>query len=281
MKIVITGAGGLVGGRVLDLMAEHDVWAITRTAHRPERDRVRWLTADLAADRLPDELPDHAEAVIHLAQSPHYRDFPDQALDVFNVNVGSTARLLDWSRRAGVKHFILASSGGVGAVTAQNFYLASRQGAELLAAGYQNVFDVLVLRFFFVYGPGQDVGMLVPRLIESVAAGRPIPLASPHGTSLNPVHVDDAAHAVIRAVETRAGGTIDIAGPGTVTIREMAETVAARLHRTASFTLDATRRADRLIGDIARMSEVLRAPRVHFADGLGDMLPPGRREGRS
>ena len=95
----------------------------------------------------------------------------------------------------------------------------------MLAAGYQNVFELLVLRFFFAYGPGQDAGMLVPRLVESIAAGRPISLVAPHGTRLNPVHVDDAARAVIRAVETRATGTIDIAGPGIVTIREMADAI--------------------------------------------------------
>ena len=54
---VITGAGGLVGGRVLDLLEGHDVWAITRSANRPACDRVRWLTADLAADRLPEICP--------------------------------------------------------------------------------------------------------------------------------------------------------------------------------------------------------------------------------
>ena len=50
---------------------------------------------------------------MHLAQSPRYRDFPEGALDVFEVNVGSTQRLLDWACRQGVKRFIYASSGGV------------------------------------------------------------------------------------------------------------------------------------------------------------------------
>src|SRR5687767_3119548 len=98
MHVVITGAGGLVGSRLLDLLAgQHEVCAITRSADRADRHGVHWLRADLAADSLPPGLPTRADAVIHLAQSPHYRDFPEGALDVFNVNVASTARLLDWS----------------------------------------------------------------------------------------------------------------------------------------------------------------------------------------
>lgn len=279
MRLVITGAGGLVGSRLLDVLAgQHEVWAITRSANRAERAGVRWLTGDLAADAVPEGLPTRADAVVHLAQSPHYRDFPDRALDVFNVNVASTARLLDWSRRANVRHFVLASSGGVGAATPHNFYLASRRSAELIAASYAAAFDVLILRFFFVYGRGQQSGMLVPRLIESVASGQPIVIAGQDGTQLNPVHVDDAARAIVRALETAATGTIDIAGPETLTIRALADRIAERLHGAAAFTVDATRQPDRIVGDITRMSE-LHAPRIVFADGVTEML--GSRTGEA
>jgi nucleoside-diphosphate-sugar epimerase len=281
MHLVITGAGGLVGGRLLDLLTgQHEVFAITRSANRAERAGVRWLTADLGANSLPAGLPARADAVIHLAQSPHYREFPDRALDVFNVNVASTARLLDWSRRAGVRHFVLASSGGVGAATPHNFYLSSRRSAELIASSYAAAFDVLTLRFYFVYGRGQQPGMLVPRLIESVASGQPIVVAGGNGTELNPVHVDDAARAIVRAIETSATGVIDIAGPQTLTIRSMADSIAAGLHRTVAFTVDTTRVPERIVGDITRMSE-LHAPRIAFAQGIAEMIGSGTGEVRA
>ena len=92
---------------------------------------------------------------------------------------------------------------------------------------------------------------------------------------MNPVYVDDAAGAVVRAVETRASGTIDIAGPGIVTIREMAGIIGSRLNRAPSFSIDADRTADQLVGDVTRMTELLHGPRVPFADGIGGVLASG------
>ena len=275
MRVVVTGGTGLIGRRLIEaLRADHDIWSITRAEKHKAGGRLVEIAGDLATDRLPPGLPDRADVVIHLAQSPHYRDFPGQALDVFNVNVASTVRLLDWAHRAGARHFLLASSGGVGAATPQNFYLATRRSAELIAAGYGELIDVLVLRFFFVYGPGQASGMLVPRLIDAIHAGRPVSLAGADGARLNPVHVDDAARAVKRAIETRATGTIDIAGPRTLSIREMAETIASRLGRAATFVTEKARSADVLIGDTTRMRESLHAPRIDFTDGVSDLLGP-------
>ena len=179
---------------MVTLSASHEVWAVARKPLSPSpHPSITWLQWDLNHPALPPELPAAADVVVHLAQSEHYRDFPAQAMDVFNVNVASTAMLLDWSRRAGVSQFILASSGGVGgAQRSHSYYLASKQSAESLSAGYAALFQVLVTRFFFVYGSGQKRGMLVPRLIDAVQSGDRIPLDGADGPRLNPVHVDDA-----------------------------------------------------------------------------------------
>jgi UDP-glucose 4-epimerase len=277
MKIVITGATGLIGNRVLELVEErHEVWAITRGPAKSGASRVHWLTGDLAADRLPEGLPDHADVVLHLAQSPHYRDFPNQAPDVFNVNTGSTARLLEWSRRSGVSHFVLASSGGVGA-RSKNFYLATKAAAEELSAAYQPFFGVLALRFFFVYGQRQKPWMLIPRLIASIESGTPIAIAGTDGTRLNPVHVDDAAEAVVRAIEARVTGVMNVAGPEVLTIRRIGEVLAQELGRDASFASDATATPEDVVGDIADLSSRLGAPRWRLADRVTELIDARRR----
>ena len=282
MKIVITGATGLVGRTLIPLLADHhEIWAITRghSGAQVEAPNVHWITADLGAPALPRDLPATADAVVHLAQSPHYRDFPAQALDIFNVNVASTARLLDWSRPAGVRQFILASSGAVGSAAPASYYIASRRSAELLAANYASCFGVLVVRFFFVYGHGQTSSMLVPRLIETIRSDGSVSLAGHDGPRLNPVHVDDAARAVARAVDLGTTGQIDVAGPEALTVRAMSDCIAARVGRTPRFAIDASQQPQDLLGDTARMSVLLGAPRLSFADGVDRLVSALEKDG--
>ena len=269
----MTGSSGLIGSRLTPELAQrgHQVWAVSRSVGSP-MPGVQPVDADLSLPSVPAGLPDSADVVVHLAQSAHYQEFPQRALDVFEVNVGSTARLLDWSRRAGVRQFILASSGGLGAATASpSFYLASKHAAELFANAYRAHFEVLILRFFFVYGRGQKPWMLVPRLIQSIRSGEPVRLAGVDGPQLNPVHVADAVRALTAAIVGRIGGCIDVAGPEVLTVRRMSETIAAQLGTAATFMSDDGAPPD-LLGDISRMTESLAGPRCSFAEGVEEML---------
>jgi UDP-glucose 4-epimerase len=279
MNVVITGSSGLIGSGLSAELARrgHQVWAISRTpvSGLPG---VHPVVADLSVASLPAGLPDTADVVVHLAQSARHREFPAHAMDVFHVNVASTAALLDWSRRVGVRQFILASSGNVGGGhRVPSYYRASKQSAELLAASYASVFQVLATRFFFVYGRGQKRGMLVPRLVDSVQTDGRIPLAGCNGPRLNPVHVDDAVSAVARAIDVNATGVIDIAGPEVLTVRAMAETIAQHMGRTAHFDFDASATAEDLVGDITDMSTRLVAPRRVFAEGVAELIPSSLR----
>src|SRR5205814_2290751 len=73
---------------------------------------VRWHTVDLSQ---PDTavLPRQTDAVVYLAQSEHFRDFPRRAHDIFSVNVLGVQSLLEYAKTAGCRTFVLASSGGV------------------------------------------------------------------------------------------------------------------------------------------------------------------------
>src|SRR5688572_3473026 len=165
--ILLTGATGLIGSRVAPALARrHAVTAMVRRLSPKADPRIRWLPSDLGAPFLPDAMPGGADTIVHLAQSAHFRDFPERARDIYEVNVGSTARLLEWGRRTGVKRFIHASSGGlyghgdqrfreddaVRVTEPLGFYLASKHSAELLVEAYGSLFTVVILRFFFVYG---------------------------------------------------------------------------------------------------------------------------------
>ena len=211
MRVLVTGAAGLIGRHLIEaLRTHHEVHALHRPGSPGEGSGARWIATDLTDRIFLDALPIGVDGVIHLAQSRRFRDFPEGARDVFGVNVESTAALLDWSVRTGVRRFVLASSGGiygygrdpfteehpVGSAGPLGHYLASKHCAELLSESYADHMTVTILRFFFVYGPGQRPDMFIPRLVGSIAEGRPIMLGGEDGLCTNPVHVTDAVSAI-------------------------------------------------------------------------------------
>jgi len=64
------------------------------------------VVVDLSSDWKIRELPTNIDVINHLAQSDKFRDFPAGAPDIFQVNINSTAMLLDYVQKSGVKIFI-------------------------------------------------------------------------------------------------------------------------------------------------------------------------------
>jgi UDP-glucose 4-epimerase len=273
MNILLTGAGGLIGRHLLMSAQGPDrIWALSRSA-TAQPGTAQAIVADLADPSFVDRLPRSIDTVVHLAQSSAYRDFPDGAVDVFDVNVGSTARLLDWGRRIGIERFVLASAGGAGRATDTPlaYYLASKRSAELLAGGYRSCFDVVTLRFHFVYGRGQRPAMLMPRLIDSVRSGRAISLSGADGIRITPTHVSDAVTAVMGAVRVSGSHAIDVGGPEVLSIRAIASTIGRKLGIPPVFHPD-DRPADDVIADLSAMRALLGAPGRTLDAGMDDVL---------
>src|SRR5262249_10217802 len=119
---------------------------------------------------------------------------------------------------------------------ALGFYLGSKLCAEIQLQDYRSFFKTgAILRPFFVYGPGQKADMLVARLIESVRHSRPVQLHGSNGLRLNPVFVEDAAAAFAAALDLTGWHVINIAGPNTLTLREICEKIGSILNRKPIF----------------------------------------------
>jgi UDP-glucose 4-epimerase len=282
---VVTGASGLIGTHLLPRLARtHDVVAVSRRA-MPPQPGVTHLTCDLADPSFRSRLPRRADALVHLAQSLRFREFPDGADDMLAINVAATQRLLHWSLEAGVAHATIASSGSVYAPGPKalyeddhlrpfagcDFYSATRIAGEALAHAYRSKLPVTVLRFFFVYGAGQERHMLLPRLVDRVRSGTPVFLDGPVGMLFKPTHASDAASGILASVARAPGTTINVCGPESLSLRTVCERIAHRLKVTPEFEVRDTPAADFIACD-ARMRDALGPATVTFDDGLPTIL---------
>jgi nucleoside-diphosphate-sugar epimerase len=278
----MTGASGLLGRHVVPLLRDqNEIFAVGRTAIL---DTETMPPIDIATDWSTNFLPKRIDTVIHLAQSARYRDFPEGANEVFAVNLASTARLLDYARRAGAQRFLLASTGGIyrssstpisenseilGAAEV-NQYFATKLSAEMLAGSYRGIMDVHVMRIFFMYGLDQQPGMFLPALIRRISLGESVQLNGSNGIRINPIHAKDAARAV--AALTKSGGpkTLNVAGSQAVSMRDISEEIGRLLSTKPSF--DQIGDSKDLVAGIEAMTQLIGGTETTLTEGIGELV---------
>lgn len=286
MKVLVTGANGLLGKELVTLLAkEHDVHGLVRSDHGDWVSGVSYICTDLAQPLTMDLLPAEIDAVVHLAQSSKFREFPSGAEDTFEVNVSSTFALLEYCRIAGGRKFVLASTGGVyeghdtpipeaGALVPPSqigFYFASKLSAEMLSSTYRQLFDVTVLRFFFMFGPRQRPDMFLPRLIHRVLEGEAIQVDRRGGIRLNPISASDAATLVGEILNRTSPHVLNVAGKDVVSIQEIADAIGILTGRKPMFEVGSS--AQDIVADISAMLEFLPKERLRpFHESLEAMV---------
>ena len=284
MKILVTGATGFIGSRLIrTLTGDHTVFAPTRHDFPEQGADVRWIRADLSEDTgFVRSFPSGIDAVLYLAQSVHYREFPEQSHDIFNVNVRGLFGVLEYARNAGAKMVLLSSSANVyercdGPITENSrvcpdtFYSRTKRIGELLLESYADYFHCIVLRLFSVYGPGQK-GMLIPDLIDKVRSGSPITVRGKQGLRLSPVFVDDVCMVIRRFLSGDHSPSYDnfnVGGLEPLSILEIGESIGKVLGREPRFEYQGGEEQEGWVADVRKIGSICNLKKFHtFRDGL-------------
>ncbi len=266
MRLILTGASGFVGrhllralsGRYEILCVELDPSALAGV------EGIRVVAGDLSGRDWLSRLPARAEAIIHLAQAA--APFPGGADALFSVNAASTQALASYGIKAGVRRFVLASSGSVyrpqsrpivetDPIAPAGFYAATKAISELILRPYSSEFGVSILRLFAPYGPDQ-VDRMIPKLIQSVRDGGTITLYNGGEPRIKPIHVSDLVAVIEEALHLQGSQTVNVAGPEVVGVREIAQLAAETLGREPVFAEETRPGAGDLIADTGLMSRV-------------------------
>jgi UDP-glucose 4-epimerase len=272
VRVLVSGATGFLGAELLR-SATPDVELIALTRGSPpaapaSARSVEWVQGDVTRPGFQRTLPGSVDAVVHLAQSRRDRELPEHLDDVVDVNVGATARLLDYARSAGARRFVLASTATVYRASVEplgedaplnphSLYGASKRSAELLCEAFSEIVPSTALRLFTVYGPGQR-GRLVADLIERVREGRPVTVQGREGLLLSPIHVRDVA-AVLHAAIGRDGPgfeLVNVGGAERLGVGQLAETIGEAVGRRANLSRVDGPEPGGWVADLSRLREL-------------------------
>lgn len=283
MRILLTGATGFLGARLLPILARHEVLCLTRDhAWRPSVSWASPLVADLNSSDTYRAAIDRFRPswCLHLA----WEGLPDFSIARCRTNLNAGVSLFKTLIGAKVKRIVVAGSCweygaqsgpvredqplgdcGVFASTKQELQRALEDAAREAGIEYRWA------RIFFAYGPGQRAGSLIPKCHAAYATDREPEIRTPRAAE-DFVHVDDVAQGLLSlAACDVASGVFNIGSGKPSTVGEVVNQVAAHFGKPAPFAPMAP--ASGFWADTSRTAEVAgwRA-RISIGDGLAQTL---------
>ena len=235
-RILVTGAGGFIGGRIVEVLHQSDAYRVRAglrrwsTAARIGRRPVEIVICDVTDPVQVATALDGVDLVVHCAVG-------DRA-----VTVKGTRTVLEAALAGGVERIVHMSTidvygDGTGRIDESaplsytgRAYGDSKIDAEKACREYQaRGLDVVILRPTIVYGPFSELWTV--EFAERFLAGTwSMPPEDCQGTC-NLVYVDDLVAAVVRALSSpdAPGEAFNVNGPDRVTWQEYFEALNAAM----------------------------------------------------
>lgn len=299
--VLITGAGGFIGSRLAERLAERGdrVRALVHynalgsrgwLDRSPLAGEIEVVAGDVNDPQSVREAMHGAETVYHLAALIAIPYSYRAAASYVRTNVDGTLNVLQAARELGIGRIVHTSTSEVYGTAryvpideehplqGQSPYSATKIGADKIAEAFYCSFGVPVvtIRPFNTFGPRQSARAVVPTIITQLFAGETVRLGALRPTrDLN--YVDNTVDGFIAAAGApdAVGETINLGSGREISIGALAESIAAIMGRpirieTATERLrpDASE-VERLLASNEKARRLLGwTPRVSLEDGL-------------
>lgn len=214
-RYLVTGGLGFIGSSLVRLLRERDpearIIVLDKLTYAGDRAHLGGVECEIVIGDICDPQAVRrcqAESIFHLAAETHVDRSIVDAAPFARTNVVGTQVLLDaaldWKSRlfVHVSTDEVYGSGGPFAEDApirpRNPYAASKAGAEHLVAAYVITHELpaIITRCCNNYGPRQNGEKLIPRAIQNLLRGKPVPV---YGDGLHQrewIHVRDHCEAL-------------------------------------------------------------------------------------
>lgn len=231
MKVLVTGAAGFIGSRLIELLGNkneivgidnlNDYYdtslKIARLNNLNQKNNFRFLKMDLADKDLMLNLfsKENFDIVIHLGAQAGVRYSIENPYAYIDSNIIGMMNILEGARNNPVQHLIYASSSSVYGGNKKvpfstedcvdhpvSLYAATKKSNELMAHTYSNLYDIPTtgLRFFTVYGPFGRPDMAYFSFTNKIVKGETIEVFNNGDMMRDFTYIDDVVEGIIRLI---------------------------------------------------------------------------------
>jgi nucleoside-diphosphate-sugar epimerase len=122
-----------------------------------------------------------------------------------------------------------------------------------------------------MYGKGQKRSMLIPRLVDSIRAGRSITLTANGGIQINPIHVSDVVKLLDKLIDSSGSFTLNVAGPEILSLKEIADIIGEKLGVKPIYEIKSNI-GDNCIANTDLLKDLIYQPAEKFADKIDEVF---------
>lgn len=257
-NILITGATGLIGGCLADMLMLHStchVYALGRNRQRALRRfstywndcRFHFVEHDICQ---PLTLGIDFHYIIHAASPASPNFFQQKPVEVMKSNLNGLSLLVEYGQQHHLQRMVYVSSGEVygegdgstfdeqssgyiDILSPRSCYPSSKRAAETLCAAYCHEYgtQIVVARPCHTYGPHftESDNRVYAQFIRNVRQGEDIVMKSRGEQFRSWIYVVDCAAAILLLLtKGHSGEAYNVAnGESNITIRQLAEKIAA------------------------------------------------------
>lgn len=231
-KFLVTGGAGFIGSHIVERLVRNgapvrvvdnlSTGRIERLGHLMSA--IEFVEGDLANEATANEVVDGMDSVVHQAAIPSVQRSLSDPIATNRANVVGTLNLLESCRRAGVRRFVYAASSSAYGNTEvlpkredmapnpMSPYALQKYVGERYCKLYYELYglETISLRYFNVFGPGQDpsseYSAVIPKFINCLLNNLPITIYGDGEQSRDFTFVENVIEANMLALNAAAVG---------------------------------------------------------------------------
>lgn len=295
MKIFITGGSGFIATPLVNCLLEkgYKVKILDINAPKISHKNLDFVKKSILGN-IVDDIKG-SDAVFHFAALLGVENSDRRPLDTMKINLEGSVNVFKSAIDAGVMKMIYSSSSEVYGEPRElpikedsvkgpvSTYGVSKLAAEIYAKAYNQEFgsDIRIVRFFNVYGPGQESNWVVPIFLNKALRNEPITVFGNGNQTRCFTYVEDVADGVSKVFEKgEKREAYNIGNSQPTTILELAQ-IAKEITKSKSEIIKSgfgkeTRLKEReieyRIPDISKMKELGWKPKTMIREGINKVL---------
>lgn len=259
MRVLVTGGSGFIGSHVVDVLLEKGHKVTNLDIKPPHREDLQHVSGSMLDRTLIDSLVSGSDAVCHIAGFSNINHVKGRPVDAIELNVLSTAYLLDACRRYAVYTRFIYASSVYAFDRSGHLYATSKATSEKIIEDFNTLYGIpyTILRYGTVYGPRNREADVVYLFVRNAREGKPIEIHGDGEQRRNFIHVRDLAEGSVKALEKdeAKNRTLVIANTRSVSILELASMVRAIVNPGVQITFTGEKRDGDYSGVIGGLEE--------------------------